>query len=135
MRKKRIAAFGGWILAVAFVTSGCGSGQPQIVANTEESLVKQAVSAVAEYKRDAKQFRTLFAEGAAPDEAARNRFEPYMFYAASADVSGNTATADVQFEVLATGELLGPVQWTLEKVGEKWKVKTFAMPESPHPVG
>jgi hypothetical protein len=128
MRKKWDAPLEGWFLLAALLAGGCGSDQPRTVANTEESLVKQGVARVDEFKRDAEQFPTAFVDGAVPDEAARKRFEPYMCYAVSAEVSGTTATADVQFEVLATGELLGPVQWTLEKVGDQWKVKTIAMP-------
>jgi hypothetical protein len=128
MRKKWNAPLEGWILLAAILAGGCGSGKPQTVVDTEESLAKQVVSSVSEHKLDAEKFGALFVEGTAPDDATRKRFEPYMCYAVSTDVSGNSATADVQFEVLATGELLGPFQWTLEKVGEQWKVKSIALP-------
>ena len=46
------------------------------------------------------------------------------------DDTGTSATADVVYEVLETGEILGPVQWKLVKSGDQWKVSVFALPEA-----
>ena len=32
------------------------------------------------------------------------------------------------YEVLETGEILGPVEWKLVKTGDQWKVSAFALP-------
>ena len=44
------------------------------------------------------------------------------------DDTGSSATADVVYEVLETGEILGPVQWKLAKTEDQWKVSVFALP-------
>jgi hypothetical protein len=50
---------------------------------------------------------------------------------ATVDPTGASATAQVLFEVLETGDQLGPVTWTLEKSGDDWKVKTVQVPDVP----
>jgi hypothetical protein len=44
------------------------------------------------------------------------------------DDTGSSATAEVVYEVLETGEILGPVQWKLAKIEDQWKVSAFALP-------
>jgi hypothetical protein len=44
------------------------------------------------------------------------------------DDTDSSATAEVVYEVLETGEMLGPVQWKLAKIEGKWKVDVFALP-------
>jgi hypothetical protein len=72
----------------------------------------------------------MFVEEAAPDESQRALFQPYMSTARRVVVaeSGDRATAEVELEVLETGEIKGPVEWTLEKAGDRWLIRTATLP-------
>jgi hypothetical protein len=85
---------------------------------------------VAEYHANPNRFETFFIEGAVPDNATRVKLRGMMTKLARAlvDDTGSSATADVVYEVLETGEILGPVQWKLVKSGDQWKVSVFALP-------
>jgi hypothetical protein len=88
---------------------------------------------VAEYHANPRRFEAFFVDGAAPDTATRAKLRGMMtkLDRALVDDSGSSATADVVYEVLATGEILGPVQWKLVKTADQWKVSDFALPEQP----
>jgi hypothetical protein len=85
---------------------------------------------VAEYHANPKRFETLFVDGAVPDTATRAKLRGMMtkLERAVVDETGSAATAAVVYEVLATGEILGPVEWKLAKRGDQWKVSVFALP-------
>jgi hypothetical protein len=85
---------------------------------------------VAEYHDDPKRFDTLFVDGAIPDKATRAKLRGMMtkLERAMVDDTGSSATAEVLYEVLQSGEVLGPVQWKLAKTGDEWKVSVFALP-------
>jgi len=116
------------LLAVGLLC-GCGSaGTP--AAPEDDHAIRTLVSHVSEYHATPKQFETLFVPEATPDQATRAKLRGMMtkLEGAVVDDAGTTATADVVYEVLATGEILGPVEWKLVKTGEQWKVSEFALP-------
>jgi hypothetical protein len=43
-------------------------------------------------------------------------------------VSGTTATAKVRVDPASGGATVGEVEWTFEKEGEKWKIKSAPLP-------
>jgi len=116
------------LLACLVISSGCG-GTDQQDASGEEAAVKEAISNFSDARRTAKGLAFLFVEGATPDVEILKRFAPYMPSASSVSVVGNLATVDVDLEELATGDLIGPAEWTLEKIGDQWKIKTCPFPE------
>jgi len=122
-----VTLMGSMLLAGMMMICGCG-GSEQQYASSEEAAVKEAVSNFSEAGRTAEGLAVLFVEGATPDAATRKRFAPYMPSASSVSVSGNIATVDVELEELATGNIIGPAEWTLEKVGDQWKIKTCPFP-------
>jgi hypothetical protein len=118
-----IALFGG-------VLAGCGdAGKPP--APVEDNRIRTVIGHTAELAGSREGFASCFAEGSVPDEATRQKFQGMMtrLDSATVDQAGTTATAQVEFEVLETGEQLGPVTWTLEKSGDEWKVKSVQVPE------
>ena len=74
-----------------------------------------------------------FADGAVPNEATRGKLRGMMTKVEQArvDDTGSSATVDVVFEVLQTGEIRGPVEWKLVKAGDQWKVSAIAVPGEP----
>ncbi len=106
-----------------------------IAPPAEDHLIRTLVSQTAEFQADPRRFASCLAEGSNVDETLRNKLKGLMakLDSATIDDSGTTATASVMFEVLETGDQLGPVEWKLEKTGDQWKVKTIAIPELPTP--
>jgi hypothetical protein len=117
------------IALVAGMLVGCGDGGTA-AAPADDHLIRTLVGHTAELAGSREGFASCFAEGSVPDEATRNKFRGMMTRLDSArvDEAGATATAQVEFEVLETGEQLGPVTWTLAKSGDEWKVKTVEVP-------
>jgi hypothetical protein len=94
--------------------------------------MRTLVGYVGEYHTNPKRFETFFVDGRVPDTATRAKLHGMMtkLESASVDDTGTSATADVVYEVLETGEILGPVEWKLLKTGDQWKVSEFALPEA-----
>jgi hypothetical protein len=111
--------------------AGCTNGGTP-APSAEEHLIRTLIGHTAELQADPKQFANCFVEGSKPDETLRNKLKGMMarLDRATVDDAGATATADVIFEVLETGDQLGPVEWQLQKVGDQWKVKTLAVPDA-----
>jgi hypothetical protein len=118
------------IAVVAGVAAGCADGG-SAAAPAQEHDIRTLVGHVAELSESREEFANCFVEGSVPDEATRNEFRGMMtrLSGATVDETGATATAQVMFEVLETGDQLGPVTWTFAKSGDQWKVKTVEVPE------
>ena len=116
-------------LLIVGVIGGCSAaGKP--ATPTDDHHIRTLIGYVAEYHANPKGFETLFVDGAAPDKATRAKLRGMMtkLERALVDDTGSSATAEVLYEVLQTGEILGPVQWKLAKMGDQWKVSVFALP-------
>ena len=116
-----------WMLPASILFCGCESGSTQYQSG-EAAAVQEAVSEFPDSAADLGEKVGVFVEGAAPDAAGMKPFEAYSPSAKKVTITGNTAIAEVEFEVIATGEILPPKEWTLEKVGEEWKIKTYPGP-------
>ena len=127
MINHRFVALIGWMLPTWMMICGCG-GSKQQYASGEEAAVQEAISNFSDSRGTAESLAALFVEGAVPDAATLKLFEPYMPSASGVSISGNLATVEVEFEELATGNIMGPTEWTLEKLGENWKIRTCPMP-------
>lgn len=120
------------LLAFLMVGALCGcDAASKPAAPTDDHHIRTLVGYVAEYHANSKRFEALFVDPAIPDTAARAKLRGMMtkLERALVDDTGSSATAEVVFEVLATGEILGPVEWKLVKTGDQWKVSDFALPQ------
>jgi hypothetical protein len=116
-------------LLAAVVLCGCSAaGRPP--APSDDHQIRTLIGYVSEYHANPKRFETLFVAGAVPDTATRAKLRGMMtkLERALVDDTGSSATAEVVYEVLETGEILGPVQWKLVKTHDQWKVSDFALP-------
>lgn len=116
------------LLTVSMLCGCGGAGSP--AAPRDDHHIRTLIGHVAEYHANPKSFEPLFIDGAVPDKATREKLRGMMTKLESArvDDAGSSATAEVVYEVLETGEILGPVEWKLAKTGDEWKVSGFALP-------
>lgn len=119
------------LIAIGMLCGCGGAGKP--AAPIDEHNIRSLVGRVGENFANPKAFGALFAEGAVPNEATRAKLRGMMTKVdrARLDDTGSSATVDVVFEVLQTGEIRGPVVWKLVKVGDQWRVSTMALPGEP----
>ncbi len=113
------------LLAVG-ILCGCGAaGTP--AAPTDDHDIRTLIGYVGEYHANPKRFETFFVDGAVPDMATRAKLRGMMtkLERALVDDTGSSATAEVVYEVLETGEILGPVEWKLVKVGRPMEGERF----------
>ncbi len=111
------------------ILCGCSAaGRPP--APSDDHHIRTLISYVSEYHASPKRFETLFMDGRVPDKATRAKLRGMMtkLERALVDDTGSSATAEVVYEVLETGEILGPVEWKLAKIKDQWKVSVFALP-------
>jgi hypothetical protein len=111
------------------ILCGCNAaGTP--AAPVDDHNIRTLIGYVSEYHANPKRFETFFVDGAVPDMATRAKLRGMMtkLERALVDDTGSSATAEVVYEVLETGEILGPVEWKLTKIEGQWKVSDFALP-------
>jgi hypothetical protein len=116
------------LLAVVILCGCSGAGSEP--APMDDHHFRTLVSYVSEYHANPRQFEPLFADGRVPDKVTRAKLRGMMtkLERALVDDTGSSATAEVVYEVLETGEILGPVEWKLTKIEGQWKVSDFALP-------
>ena len=116
------------LLAVVILCGCSAAGRPP--APSDDHHIRTLIGYVAEYHANPKRFETFFVDGAVPDTATRAKLRGMMtkLERAVVDDTGSSATAEVVYEVLETGEILGPVQWKLVKTHDQWKVSVFSLP-------
>ena len=110
------------------LSGGCGGDEQQ-----QPLTEKQEVCAAADMSDmigDPEDFKSLFVEGAVPDDAQRMRYKGHVFAASDPAISGNTATMTVTIRKTSTFEVVGETEWTAEKVGERWVLKAAPLPDS-----
>jgi hypothetical protein len=117
------------LLAVVILCGCSAAGRPP--DPNDDHHIRTLISYVSEYHANPKRFETFFVDGAVPDTATRAKLRGMMtkLERALVDDTGSSATADVVYEVLETGEIRGPVQWKLVKTEDEWRVSVFALPE------
>ena len=92
-------------------------------------MVASAVREMADYKSSARGFTNAFVKGAAPGEAVRKRFAPYIFApAGGASISGEGATIKVKVIDEKSDNVVGEVEWTYVQEGGQWKLKAAPLP-------
>ena len=92
--------------------------------------VASSISSLSHVGTDSEGMSRLFVEGVLPDSKTLAGLQSYMAKVNSNQITitGDTATAKVTLEVTQTGELLGPKTWTLQRIGDRWKIKEIVLP-------
>ncbi len=122
-----------WIIALFFVavslaSMGCKEKtKTQNLGGEEATQIALLVEEVNEAAGNSQKLAGLFATGSAPSDA--QKFTKYAFtIVGKASVSGTTGTIKVRVDS-AEGQKLGEQDWTFEKEGDKWKIKTAPLPQ------
>jgi hypothetical protein len=121
-------ACGVLLCSLAMMLAGCGGGGQTEYVESDEGDVRLVLSDVSGAASDPNDFRALFAEGAAPPDAERAKYRPYMCRANEITIEGNTATALVEIEDGNTGQIVGEKEWTLVREGDQWKLQSAPLP-------
>jgi len=114
------------LLFVAAVP-GCGQGEHEM---TDADYVSSLIGNVGEAADEAETFKAFFLDRVAPEDSQRARYRRCSFdtVAGSLSASGDSASATVIVREISSGEILGEIEWTAEKVGDQWKLKSAPMP-------
>jgi len=115
----------GWISACLLVM-GCGDGTGDNKALDLGGPEASAIATLVEDLNDAvtsnKKLDALFVKGSTPTDL--KKLAKLSFYiSGKPSVNGTNATCKVRIDD-AAGKTLGEPEWSFEKVGDKWKIKT-----------
>jgi hypothetical protein len=108
---------------------GCGDSGPSTskegldLGGAEANAIGMLLDDIAELGNNPKKVEAIFAKGAKPSD-----LKSYSKYGYSLvgkpSASGTTGTCKVRIDDLKSGEKVTEIDWTFEKEGDKWKVKT-----------
>lgn len=117
---------GACLLCIAM--SACSSKTTSVGSlNDAAKGISETLELLNEYRGDSRKTATLFATGTAvPDAAKLTKFSFSLRGSHSAD--GSSATLKVAIYDEAAGKDLGEFDWTFEKDGERWKIKSLQLP-------
>jgi hypothetical protein len=110
------------IVLLALFAVGCGDSKslPPDFGGEDGLSVVRCIEDVSEATTNQKKLNEMFATGASPLDV--KKISGAMFsVVGKPTINGTTATAKVRIE---KGQLTKEQDWTFEKVGDKWKIKT-----------
>jgi hypothetical protein len=107
---------------------GCGGAdvKPLDMGGPDGDKISALIEEVNEGIGSAKEVDSLFVKGTKPDMRKIGKFGYTVV--GKPRVSGTTATAKVRVDPANGGATVGEVEWTFEKDGEKWKIKSAPLP-------
>jgi hypothetical protein len=110
------------------LTIGCGGAdvKPLDMGGPDGDKISALIEEVNEGIGSAKEVESLFVKGTKPDTRKMGKFGYTVV--GKPTVSGTTATAKVRVDPASGGATVGEVEWTFEKEGEKWKIKSAPLP-------
>lgn len=116
------------LLVATVLATGCKEkSKTQTLGGEEATKVALLIEEVNEAAGNPKKVEALFATGSAPSDA--QKLTKYGFtIVGKPTVNGTTGTATVRIDS-AEGQKLGEQEWTFEKEGDKWKIKTAPLPQ------
>ncbi len=101
---------------------GCGGD-----GGASSKEVSQFICGVADVMDNPATFDTVFATGATPVESQRANYRRYTYWTNDVDVSGDSATADVEISDFSD-KVVATLQWTALREGGNWKLKDAPLP-------
>jgi hypothetical protein len=115
---------------LAFALVGCGGstdGKPLDMGGEDGNKISALIEEVNEGIGSAREADALFAKGSKP--ADLKKFTKFTYsIVGKPSVTGSTGTAKVRIDPAGGGQSLGEKEWTFEKDGDKWKIKTAQFP-------
>src|SRR5262249_3608763 len=116
-------------LAVVFPLAGCGDSLPPQVS-TEERAIELLIDNWNNAKNDPKKATEYFAKSAGPPEAELKKYRQYTFSMTNRpSASGSSVTLPIEITtVQAKPQSTTKIDWTLEKEGDVWRIKSAPLP-------
>ena len=119
------------VLAVALaLLAGCGGGtegKALDMGGVDGSKVATVIEDFNDAVGNRKKLDALFAKGAKPSDTKTLIKYTYSIVG-KPSVSGTTATAKVRIDPTGGGPTLGEKEWSFEKDGDMWKIKSAPLP-------
>ncbi|VTR94001.1 Signal peptide-domain containing protein OS=Planctomyces brasiliensis (strain ATCC 49424 / DSM 5305 / JCM 21570 / NBRC 103401 / IFAM 1448) GN=Plabr_3097 PE=4 SV=1 [Gemmata massiliana] len=116
-------------VALALFVVGCGSsggGTGADMGSEEGRKVALLIEDMNDAKGNQKRTVEMFVKGTKPPDP--KKLVPYDYAVLGKPaIAGETATCKVRIDK-PTGEKVGEVEWTFEKEGDKWKIKSAPLP-------
>jgi hypothetical protein len=119
-------------LLFGLLTVGCGGSESSNksgldLGSQEANAIGTLLDDFADMGSNPKKAEQLFVKGSKPAD-----LKPFAKYSYSLvgkpSVSGSTGTCKIRIDVLKSGEKVGEQEWTFEKDGDKWQVKSAPLP-------
>lgn len=116
--------------AVVIASAGCGGGDIGTPKATEQDHVSGAlISALEDRKDSVRNLAGMFVAGSAPAAVELKKYAKYSFVPAGpAVIDGGTASVKVRVLDAKTDQEVGRADWTLQKEGVEWKLKSAPLP-------
>lgn len=116
------------IVLAMLLALGFGCSSPPI-DETDTGQVKNAVYDMADAASDPDRFETLFVDGAAPDDATRQKYAGLSYNPiGEPTISGDEATITVEFIREDETPVGTQQEWKVKKVGDTWKLSEAPLP-------
>ncbi len=114
------------LLSLMIAATGCGGGDDDKDRSYSDEEKVSGVIDISDVVSKPEEFKAAFVDGAAPEDATL--YKGHSFAASDASVSGDSATITVVIRKVSTGKIVGEKDWTAQKVGDSWKLKSAPMP-------
>ena len=109
---------------------GCGSdsdSKPLDMGGPDGDKISSLIEELNEAVGNPKKLDAMFMKGSKPVDSKKMTKCGFSIVG-KPSVSGSTGTAKVRVDPAGGGATLGEVEWTFEKDGDKWKIKSAPLP-------
>ncbi len=123
-----------WLLIPLFLASacllGCGGdadSKPLDMGGADGDQISSLIEEVNEAVGNPKKLEALFVKGSKPADSKKMTKCSFSIVG-KPSVSGSTGTAKVRIDPAGGGQTLGEPEWSFEKDGDTWKIKSAPLP-------
>jgi hypothetical protein len=115
-------------LALLLPLSGCGDGLPEI--SQEEKGIELLIDNWNNAKDNPKKAIEYFAQGSVPPADQLKKYRQYTFAITNRpSASGSSVTLPIDITTIgAKQQTISTLEWTLEKEGDVWRIKSAPLP-------
>ena len=115
-------------IALLLPLSGCGNGLPEI--SQEEKGIELLIDNWNNAKDNPKKAIEYFAQGSVPPADQLKRYREFTFAMTNRpSTSGSSVTLPIEITTIrAKQQNITRLEWTLEKEGDVWRIKTAPLP-------
>lgn len=124
---RRFVVAAGCLCLIVLVGCGGSDVKPLDMGGADGSQIASAIEEVNDAVGSPKKLDAMFVKGSKPSDPKKMAKCGFSIVG-KPSVNGSTGTAKVRVDPAGGGQTLGEVEWTFEKNGDKWKIKTAPLP-------